>query len=410
MKILQINTTVNSGSTGRITEDISRILIENGHESYIAYGRGNPSSKSSLIKIGNKWDVYTHGLKTLVFDRHGFGSKKATQELLLQIEKIKPDAVGLHNIHGYYVNIELLFNYLKEKNIPIIWTLHDAWSFTGHCTFYDSVGCEKWRTQCYDCPKTRKYPSSYFLDQSKRNFLDKKRIFNQVKKLHLVTPSSWLCKEVSQSFLREHSSSVIHNGIDLKVFKPSIIKELDALKFIKGIHSSKKILLGVANLWDKRKGLDDFIQLRGLLGEDFHFVLIGLNTSQIKSLPKGILGIQRTENLEELSFWYSAANIFLNPTYQDNFPTTNIEALSCGTPVITYDTGGSPEAVDHLTGEVVRKGNIEGLKTAIEKLLSKDQKKLKSDCRARAERLFNKNDRYKDYLYLYESLIDEKRP
>ena len=160
MRILQINTIVNSGSTGRITEDIGQVLITYGHESYIAYGRGNRPSNSKLIKIGNQADVYLHGLKTVLFDRHGFGSKEATLKLVEQIDEIKPDAIGLHNIHGYYLNIEVLFNYLKDKNIPIVWTLHDCWAFTGHCTYFDSIDCKKWKTQCESCPKTKYYPTS----------------------------------------------------------------------------------------------------------------------------------------------------------------------------------------------------------------------------------------------------------
>ncbi|WP_154855438.1 glycosyltransferase [Cyclobacterium xiamenense] len=406
MKVLQINANVNFGSTGRITEDIGSILIENGHESFIAYGRGNPSSKSQLIKIGDFWDIYAHGLKTVLLDRHGFGSSYATKQLLLQVERIKPDLVGLHNLHGYYLNIEILFNYLKKLDIPVVWTLHDTWSFTGHCTFFDSVGCEKWKTTCSKCPKTRRYPSSYFMDQSRRNFEDKRRVFNHVNKLHFVTPSYWLSEKVRQSFLSTYPLNVIPNGVDLNVFQGISNSQIANHKSRYGISKSKRIILGVANIWDKRKGLGDFIKLRKFLGEAFHFVLIGLNPSQIQSLPSGILGIRRTDSVEELKRWYSSSDVFINPTYQDNFPTTNIEALACGTPVITYDTGGSPEAINPLTGIVVKKGDFEGLLSAIEKLLSKNKDQVKADCRVRAERLFNKNERYLDYLNLYESLVN----
>lgn len=406
MKILQINTTVNSGSTGRIAEDLGRVLMDQGHESYIAYGRGIGSSQSKLIKIGNRLDNYLHGFKTALFDRHGFGSKKATRQLINEIDKIKPNVIGLHNIHGYYLNIELLFNYLKDVQIPVVWTLHDAWSFTGHCTFYDSVGCERWKTLCLQCPKKAMYPSTYFLDNSKNNWLDKKRIFNQLGNLHLVTPSNWLFKAVQQSYLNSHSISVVHNGVDLEVFKQAKIGDLDRLKKAYGISVEEKVILGVANIWDKRKGLDDFIQLHSLLNEEFKIVLIGLTKTQISELPKGILGIARTEKIQDLAEWYSLAEIFINPTYQDNFPTTNLEALACGTPVVTYNTGGSPEAIDDEAGVVVEKGDLIALKNAIESMILKGKAHYQSLCRTRAEKYFNKNERYLDYLQLYKSLVN----
>lgn len=408
MKILQINTTVNSGSTGRIAEDIGKILLDLGHESYIAYGRGGNSSDSKLIKIGKRFDTYFHGFKTAVFDRHGFGSKKATRHLINEIEKIRPDVIGLHNIHGYYLNIELLFNYLKSQHIPVVWTLHDTWSFTGHCTFYDSVGCEKWKTLCQQCPKKSMYPSSYLLDNSRNNFLDKKRIFNQLENLHLVTPSQWLHNAVKLSFLKSHSISVVHNGVDLNIFKPAVHTELEGLYSAFGFLKHKKIILGVANIWDKRKGLDDFIQLHSQLSEDFKIVLIGLSKTQLSNLPEGMLGITRTENVQELAEWYSLADVFVNPTYQDNFPTTNLEALACGTPVITYDTGGSPEAIDLVTGEIIKKGDIQSLKQVIEKWCTNNSVETSKECRIRAKKYFNKEDRYKDYLALYEQVSKRK--
>lgn len=406
MKILQINTTVNSGSTGRIAEDIGKVLMENGHESYIAYGRGSGISQSYLIKVGNQTDIILHGIKTAVLDRHGFGSTTATKKLIDEIELIKPDAIGLHNIHGYYLNVEILFDYLYKVNIPVVWTLHDCWAFTGHCTYYDSIDCEKWKTLCHHCPKKKFYPTSYGLDQSKKNHLDKQRLFNQLNNLHLITPSRWLSNEVRQSRLDFQSSHVIHNGIDLEVFKPQdqkfVVKQINAIHFL----GDKKIILGCASIWDKRKGLDDFIQLSYLFDENHKIVLIGLNQDQISKLPKGILGISRTESIEELAAWYSAADVFVNPTYQDNFPTTNLEALACGTPVITYNTGGSPEAIDEETGMVVEKGNLTGLKTAIELITAKGKTHYQSLCRVRAEKYFNKNERYLDYLHLYESLVN----
>jgi len=394
MRILQINTAVNSGSTGRIAEEIGKTLIKNAHDSYIAYGRGNRPSQSQLIKIGTQKDVYQHGLATLLQDKHGLASKKATKDFIKQIQEIKPDVIGLHNIHGYYLNYQILFDYIKQKQIPVIWTFHDCWPFTGHCTYFDSVDCKKWKTHCEKCPITKNYPKA-FTDRSYQNFEDKRKAFNGLKNLKIITPSHWLGEVVKESFLKPYPVEVIHNGVDLEVFKP-----LDNV-----FTSKEKIVLGVASTWDKRKGLNDFIELRKKLPLDVKIVLIGLNAKQIKNLPKGITGIERTENVEELVEWYNKASVFVNPTYVDNFPTTNIEALASGTPVITYQTGGSPEAIDSETGVVVEKGDVSGILKAIKSLDQKNQYKLSKKCVERAESRFNKKYRYLDYLKIYEKMI-----
>ena len=347
MKVLQVNSVVNTGSTGRIVESIGRILLKNGHSSHIAFGRDSKPSESNLIRIGNEIDIYFHGVKSLFSDRHGFGSKSATKKFIKEIDLIKPDIIGLHNIHGYYLNIELFFKYVKEKNIPIIWTFHDCWPLTGHCAF---MNCNK----CKNCQDM--YPRSIFINQSIRNFEDKERIFSGVNNLKIITPSIWLKKIVENSFF---SCEVlcISNGIDLNQFKfnPNHSKLNDKLN-LKG----RKIILGVANTWDKRKGLVDFIKLSRIIDKKFKIILIGLNKKQIKLLPNEVIGVGRTESISELAEYYSIADVFINPTYADNFPTTNLEALACGTPVITYNTGGSPEAIDEKTGIVVKQGDIIG--------------------------------------------------
>lgn len=398
MKVVQINTVANYGSTGRIAEEIGNLLLENGHESFIAHGSHvahggkKPESYSELIKVGREIDSYYHGAYTLLTDRHGFGSKRATQNLIQKLKNIKPDLVALHNLHGYYINIEILFNYIKEENIPIVWTFHDCWPFTGHCSHFENINCIKWQTHCENCPKTSNYPKS-FIDRSYYNFEDKKRIFQGVNNLKIITPSHWLSTLVKKSFLQQYDVEVIHNGIDLDIFK---------------LHKSKyntddKIVLGVASTWGTSKGLEDFIRLRKLLPSDFKIVLIGLNRKQIKNLPENILGIIRTQNIKELVEWYNKAYIFVNPTYSDNFPTTNIEALACGTPVITYDTGGSPEAIDEETGAVVNKGDIEGLTKAI--LSISKNSYIIGACRNRAVKFYNKKERYIEYLTIYLNSI-----
>jgi glycosyltransferase involved in cell wall biosynthesis len=400
MKILQINTVVNSGSTGRIAEDIGRVLIEKGHESYIAYGRGNRPSASQLIKIGNSVDIYYHVLQTRLFDRHGLASVRATQKLIKQIENIKPDAIGLHNLHGYYINYEILFDYLLKKDVPVLWTLFDCWAFTGHCSYFDDIDCQKYKNQCNRCPKKRNYPASYFMDNSSNNYKIKKALFTSLNRMELVVHSKWLQRMVQSSFLSRLPIHTFPSGIDLNTFIPcnSNLRE----KYFLG---EKKVILGCASPWSERKGLKDFLKVRDLVSEEYVIALIGLNQKQIKALPQGIIGIKNTENVQELAQWYSLADVFVNPTYQDNFPTTNIESLACGTPVITYNTGGSPEAIDEQTGIVVDKGDVDGLRTAIDVVLTNGKNYYREACRARAERFFNKDDRFQDYIELFQKLI-----
>ena len=400
MKILQINVAVNLGSTGRIAEQIGEFILQEGYESIIGYSREGLVSKSKTIKIGDKFDFYRHVIHTRLFDNHGFSSKNTTISLTNEIDTLSPDIIHLHNIHGYYLNIEVLFNYINKKNIPILWTFHDCWPFTGHCSYFDRVDCQKWKTECYSCPMKKYYPTSWFIDNSKNNFKRKKKLFTTHKNITIVTPSLWLKKLVKQSFFNNLSVKIIHNGIDLEVFKPLQRSE----------KSSKKILLGVASIWDSRKGLDDFVSLNNLLGSNFQMVLVGLSKKQIDNLPINIIGFERTENVEELVKLYSNADIYINPTYSDNFPTTNIEALACGTPVITYDTGGSPEAIDENTGLVVDKGDINGLKNAIDTIIAEKEIFSGVVCNERAKKYFNKDDRFMDYYNLYkELLVDKKR-
>lgn len=360
-----VNVTCGTGSTGRICTDLAVALKEQGHIVKIAYGRDlvPDSFKDFAIRIGNDASVYTHVLKARLFDAAGFGSKSATEKFIEWVKEYDPDVIHLHNIHGYYINIEVLFNYLKTCRKRIIWTLHDCWAFTGHCAFFDYVECDKWKTECEHCPQKTEYPARMGIDCSKRNYDLKKELFSGVQNLAIVTPSEWLAKLLKESFLSEYPVNVIHNGIDTSTFRPtkSNIKE----RF--GISEDIKIVLGVASVWDRRKGLEDFLKLSKLLDEKYKIVLIGLNKKQIEKLPNNILGIERTENIQELVAWYSAADVFVNPTYEDNYPTTNLEAIACGTPVITYNTGGSPESAE-LYGKSMQKGDFSQLVSAIERI------------------------------------------
>lgn len=362
MKILMINVSCGTGSTGRICTDLADALEKRGHTVKIGYGRDAVPQKYQkyAVKIGNELDVNTHALKARLFDRMGFGSKRATEKFIEWVKEYGPDVIHLHNIHGYYINVEVLFNYLKESGKKVIWTLHDCWAFTGHCAFFDYVGCAKWKTGCEHCSQKTEYPARVGIDGSKRNYGVKKELFSGVHNLTIVTPSEWLAKLLKESFLSEYPVKVIKNGIDTSVFKDtnSNIKE----RF--GIKEETKVVLGIASVWDRRKGLEDFLKLGKLLDEQYKIVLIGLNKKQIEKLPDNILGIGRTENIQELVAWYSAADVLVNPTYEDNYPTTNLEAIACGTPVITYDTGGSGESAE-LYGSITKEKTPESIAKAL---------------------------------------------
>lgn len=402
MKVLQINATVNTGSTGKIAENIGQILLKGGHQSIIAYGRGSMKSASQTIKIGSRFDQNIHGLKSRFLDKHAFGSKKATELLVAEIEKLQPDIIHLHNLHGYYLNIEVLFNYIKTTKIPVVWTLHDCWAFTGHCSFFDRVKCEKWKTECNKCPLYNKYPASYFIDNSTGNYYKKKELFNGVKNLILITPSHWLHNLLKESFLKNYPAQVIHNGVNLDLFIKKSNEEIKKKFDIPGDF----VILGVASIWDRRKGLEDFIQLSKVIDKNETIVLVGLTKELLKGLPENVIGIERTENISELVALYNIAGVFVNPTWVDNFPTTNMEALACGTPVITYDTGGSVESIDDNTGFVVNKGDIQGLKLAIGIIKQKGKTYYNDHCRQRVELFFNEKERFTDYVELYKSMLE----
>lgn len=362
MKVLMINVVCGIRSTGRICTDLATALEQQGHEVKIAYGRENVPEqfRKYAVRIGTDLDVKFHGIKARLFDEAGFGSKKATEEFIEWIKEYDPDVIHLHNIHGYYINIEVLFDYLKTCGKKIIWTLHDCWSFTGHCVYFDYVDCDKWKTGCFDCPQKKEYPARIGLDMSRTNYMKKKRIFTGVSNMTLVTPSQWLTDLLQDSYMKEYDVKVIHNGVDTEVFRPvdSRIKERYSC-------ADKKIILGVAAIWDKRKGLPSFIELSKKLDDTYRIILVGLTQEQIKSLPSNMIGIEHTNSVKELVELYSAADIFVNPTLEDNYPTTNIEAIACGIPVVTYDTGGSSESAK-MYGTHVPKRDVQALVRAIE--------------------------------------------
>lgn len=397
MKVLQINSFFSVGGPPRIVKGIYDTLIENGHDCILAAGREQPIDGMKIIKIGTPINKYWHLIMSRLFDAQGLSSKHATKKLLRQIEEYNPDVIHLHNLHGYYLNYDILFDFLKRIDKPVIWTLHDCWPMTGHCAHFDYIGCMKWKTLCYDCPQKKEYPRCDTFDCSERNYLKKKTAFTGVRQLTIVTPSNWLAEIVKQSFLSEYPVKVINNGIDLEVFKP-----LDPAKNdFKERYSmqDKTLLLGVAQNWSKKKGLDDFLELSKKLDDTYQIVMVGLTEKQLKNLPSNIIGITRTNNTQELVQIYSTADVFINLTIEDNFPTVNLEALACGTPVMTYKTGGSPECIDDSCGVVIEQGDINKIISTIKNM---EENAFKRDnCIFRAEE-YEKAKRYNDYLLLYD--------
>lgn len=360
MKVLMINSVCGIGSTGRICTDIAEELEKEGHECKIAYGRGTvPDGKQKYaVRIGSGLGVKVHAGLARILDRSGFYSRHATKKFLRWIDDYKPDVIHLHNLHGYYLHVGLLFDYLKKTGIPVVWTLHDEWAFTGHAAYCDAIGCERWQTGCFRCPQKEKYPKSIFFDRCRSNYAKKKRAFCGVKKMQIVTPSAWLKGLAERSFLREYDVQVINNGIDPNVFNPTP-SDFSARNGLEG----KRIVLGVASTWDERKGLGDFIKLSKLLGEERKVVLVGIDEAQRVALPPEILAVGRTDNVRELAEIYTAADVFVNLTYEDVYSMVNLEAQACGTPAITYRTGGATETVP--SKNVVERGNMEELLTAI---------------------------------------------
>ncbi|WP_294351588.1 glycosyltransferase [uncultured Clostridium sp.] len=393
MKVLQINSVCGRGSTGKIAVDLYNLLEEQGESCIIAYGRGEPLKDIKTIKIGNSLNNYYHYYKTKIFDEHGFASKKSTENFIKEIKKYNPDVIHLHNIHGYYLNIEILFNYLRESNKPVIWTLHDCWPFTGHCCYFDYINCEKWQDSCYNCEQKNEYPSSILFDKSRVNYEKKRRIFTSLDDLTIVTPSNWLAELTKKSFLKKYNIYVINNGINAEIFKftKSNFRKNNKLE-------DKIILLGVANVWDYRKGLKYFLELEKILDKKYKIVLVGLDKKTEKNISKNILVINHTNSQKELAEIYSAADIFINPTLEDNYPTTNLEALACNTKVITFNTGGCMETVKNSSSKVLNKKTLEELyKSIIE--LSNENTKFYSDEK------YDKNIRFKKYIDLYKKCI-----
>lgn len=406
LSVFQINATANSGSTGRIAEQINLIAQKHGWKTFIAYGRKRTESQSYLIRVGSIAQVYEHYLEHRVFDNDGLASRMATRRLVQRITAIKPDIIHLNNIHDHWVNYRILFESLNLLGIPVVWTLHDCWPFTGGCPHFVSVQCQRWKngTCGKGCPLKRRTICRRFFEKTRRHFELKQSLFTANKDLTIVPVSYWLEGFVSQSFLKDKRIQTIHNGVDLAVFRPTVDNVvLEKYGLAKG-----RYVIGVANVWDESKGINDFIKLSRLLSPETKIVLVGNKRGQVKSFPSNIVDVPFTESVGELAALYSSATLFVNFTYEDNYPSTNLEAMACGTPVLTYRTGGSPEAVTPATGWVIEQGDITGVAKIVESLQNRDESERllqRKACRTRAETEFDKGKCFEAYLELYESLL-----
>lgn len=399
MKVLLINSVCGTGSTGRIVTDLHDIIKKSGGDAKIAFGIGNVNrvDVTDTFYFGSKFDYYIHNILSKITDRAGFYSKKNTRKLIRFIKEYNPDIIHLHNLHGYYLNVKILFEYLSTCNKPVVWTLHDCWAFTGHCAHYTCNGCYQWMTQCTHCnEKKNRYPKSYVFSNAKKNFDEKKRLFTSIDNMHLLTPSIWLAEQVKKSFLNKYTVTAVGNGIDLDEFKPqeSDFKERHGLE-------NKKIILGVSSVWYKQKGLLEYIKLSKALDDRYKVVLVGLNRKQIKNMPSNLLALPRTDSINDLIKIYSAADMYVNLSVEETFGMTTVEALACGTPVITYNATAVPEPVNKNCGYVVACGDIE----KVIELIKKNSVFPASDVRNAILR-YDKKLIYKKILKIYKNLMD----
>ena len=397
MVIVQINATCGVGSTGKICVEISRLLSERGDENYILYSLGSSTCPFG-IRCSDSGYTRLQSIKAKIFGNYGFNSSFSTKKMIAELERIKPDIVHIYNIHSHNCDLSALFSYLKQSGTKVLWTFHDCWAFTGYCTHFVSSSCEKWKTGCAHCPQRGQY--SWLFDRSSELYDRKRRSVNGLD-LTIATPSRWMADLVGESFLSGFPVEVINNGVNLEVFKP--VKSTFRERF--GFEN-KKILLGVSFDWGDRKGLDVFLKLAEQLNDGYAVVLVGTNDTVKKKLPANIVAIEKTENQQALAEIYSAADVFVNPTREDTFPTVNMEALACGTPVITFRTGGSPEIIDETCGASVPCDDVEALKAEIVRACA--QSPFSEEGCVRRAGLFDKNEKFKEYIELYERIISSR--
>lgn len=396
IKLLQINSVVNTGSTGRIAEQLGQLAISQGWESYIAYGREAKESKSKLIKIGTTFDIYFHVVISRLFDRHGLMSKRATWKFLKQLDQIQPDIVHLHNIHGYYINYPMLFRYLKEKNIPTVITMHDFWLMTGHCA-YINESCNRWKTGCGNCPRLDQYPAAK-TDFSAKNWQKKASIFADMPNLTIVPVSYWLSQYVNKSLLRDVKQQVIRNGIDTLTFRP-FNKEFSN---VSKVDWSKFTIMTIATQWTKSNGYNDVLRLSYLLPENTQIIMIGLSNEQLLKLPKNVVGFNKTENFTQLQEFYTRSDVLFNPNREVTFGLVTVEAMACGTPAIVFRNTAGEEIVNEKTGYVI--DSIYEIPKLIH-IINNKSFQVAQVCRDWTVENFDYKNQYQKYFELYSDLI-----
>ena len=421
MRIVHINVTA-AMSTGRIVVDLCRAAMAEGHRALFCHARGYCPSDVPSQRVGNKADTFLHVLLARLTDRQGFYSKAATKRLIRKLKAYKPDIIHLHNLHGYYLHLPTLFEYIKKEDIPTVWTLHDCWAFTGHCAYYTTarnappleksrrraeagLGCERWQGGCGQCVQKGSYPKSWLMDQSARNWQEKRTMFSGLPHLVLTTPSEWLKGEVKRSFLGRYPVYALPNGIDLEAFAPCLEEDflLNAVKYY-GLDKAegRKLVISAASTWEERKGLDDLIDLAEILGDEYCVAAIGLDEDQLLSLPKDtVLGVRRTGNLNDLCALYTAADLYVSLSYGETMGMTLVEALACGTQVLCYQTTAMPEIVTEGVGETVPLGDMEAVAEAVRRLC--DSPKSPVACRERAA-AYAAPLRYQAYMKLYNGM------
>lgn len=394
-RLLQIDSCLVTGSTGRITESVARLAQERGWECYIVHGGRyvkRPSCMTDIQSVSPMGE-YLHYAESLLFDNHGLASRRATKRVVEQIKQIKPDVVQLHCVHGYYLNYRILFEYLNSTNIPVVWTFHDCWAFTGHCAHFVTLGCEKWKIGCHDCPLKGDYPKS-FVDCSKRNYALKKKLFTANKNLHIVPVSDWLSRITEQSFFKNNAINVIKNGVDIDAFRP-----------IKALPNNRFTIIAVSSVWNENKGLYDYVNLAGMLNDDEELVLVGIPEQLKEQLPPSIRCVSKTESVEELMRMYNQSDVVLSLSKAETFGLTVVEAMACGVPAVVYDNTALPELITKEVGFVVPNGDVRAVYEKICKIKEMGKTYFSKACRERAEEEYDKNRCYEKYISLCESLL-----
>jgi putative colanic acid biosynthesis glycosyltransferase len=394
MNILLINSVYKKGSTGNIVYQMKNFLESKKHKVKIIYGRGEKVHEKNVIKIGNKLTLAIDGFLTRIFDLHGLGSLLSTRNVIKRIHFFRPDIVHLHNIHGYYLNYVTLFRWLKKHNIKVVWTLHDSWAYTGHCAYYLFSNCNKWKTECNKCPQKNTYPKSILIDNSRFNFNNKKKYFTNITSLQIVTPSRWLSEEIKYSYLGNKDIKVINNGIDTCIFNYNKVKRKD----------SDFVILCLANIWEKRKGIEFIEKLVPLLKKNEKLIIIGKLLKQYKIKSKNVIQINRTSDQNQLAEYYNKSDLFLNPTLEDNFPTTNLEAICCGLPVITFNSGGSSEMIDDTNGLIINEKSVNQIRLYIDKYKLNKTSYNRKVISENAISLYSNKVSMENYLNLFESI------